>query len=101
MRYSIPSSTKVFTLATAPLLFMLVGIQSVNLLWCQECTFYCPLRKKRRGALFHEGTDAHIHEHIHQQDLKLCLPLYYYSKVIVELEKTHTSNLTIFMVLVT
>ena len=70
MPYSIPSSTKILTLATAPFLFILVGVLclSVNLLWCQVCTFYCPLRKKRYIVL-PEGKDVHI-QHNHQRDLK-------------------------------
>ena len=59
---------------------------SVNLLWCQLCTFYCPIKKKRCTVL-HKGIDVHIQQHIHQKDLNLCLPLYYYAKVSVELEK--------------
>ena len=88
MSYSIPSSTKIPTLTTAPFLFILVGVLclSVNLLWCQVCTFYCPLRIKR-CTLLPKGTDVHIKQRIHQKDLNLCLPLYYYGKVIVELEK--------------
>ena len=95
MPYSVPISTKILTLATAPFLFISVGILclSVNLLWCQVCTFYCHLRKKR-SILLPEGTDVHIRQHIHQKDLNLCLPLYYYGKVIAELEKTQTRNLT-------
>ena len=87
MPYSIPSSTKILTLSTAPFLFVLVGVLclSVNLLWCQMCTFYCPLKKKRCTHL-PEGADVHIQQHTHQKDLNLFLPLYYYGKVIVELE---------------
>ena len=46
MPQSIPSSTKILTLATAPFLFISVGVLflSVNLLWWQACTFYCPLK---------------------------------------------------------
>ena len=40
----------------------------VNLLWCQVCTFYCPLRKTRYNIL-PEGTYVHIQEHTHQKDL--------------------------------
>ena len=85
-----------FTLATAPFLFILVGVLClpVNLLWCQLCTFYCPLS---RYTLFPEGKDVHIQQHIHKKDLKLFLPLYHYAKVIAELEKTQTRNLTVFM----
>ena len=88
MLYSIPSSTKILPLATAPFLFILVGVLclSVNFLWCQECRFYFPLTKKW-CALLPEGTDIHIQQHIHQKDLNLCLPLHYQGNVIVELEK--------------
>ena len=95
MPYSITCSTKILTLAIAPFLFILVI--SVNLLWCQVCTFYCTLRKKR-FTLFPVGTDVHTQQHIHQKDLKLCLPLYYYDKVIVELRKTQTRNSTALII---
>ena len=78
-------------------LFQLASCLSVNLLWCQECTFYCALRK--RCTVFSEGTDVHIQQYIHHIDLNLCQSLYYYGKVNVELEK-NTTNLTVFMVLV-
>ena len=60
---------------------------SVNLLWCQECIFYCDPRKKRY-TLLPEGTDIQIQQHPHnyRKDLNPCLSLYYYGKVIVELE---------------
>ena len=101
MLFSIPSSTRIFTLTTAPFLFLLVGILclSLNLLWCQLCIFYCPLRKKR-CTLLPEDLDVHIQQHIQQKNLNLFLPLYYYGKFIVELEKTQARNLTVFMVLV-
>ena len=35
---------------------------------------------------------VHIQQHIHQKDLILCLPLYYYGKVIAELQKTQARN---------
>ena len=87
MLCSIPSSTKIFNLATALFLFILVGFLclSVNLLCCQECTFYCTLWKKR-CTLLPDGTDKHIQQHIHEKDLNLCLRLYYYGKVLAELE---------------
>ena len=44
----------------------------MNLLWCQICTFYCPL-KKNRFIILPKGTDVHIQQHIHQKDLNLCL----------------------------
>ena len=64
---------------------------SVNLLWCQVCTFHCPLRKKRH--ILPEDTDVHIQLHIYQKYLNLCLTLYYYAKVIVELENKHKEML--------
>ena len=75
---------------------------SLNLLWCQECTFYCPLRNKR-SPLLPEGTDIHIQQHVYQKGLTLCLPLYYYSMAIVEFlncKKTEAGNITVYMVLV-
>ena len=83
MHYSIPSSTKTFTLAAAPFLFILVGVccLSDNLLWRQVCTFYCPLRKTR-CTLLPEGNDVYNQQHIHQKDLSLCLPLYCYGKLV-------------------
>ena len=64
-------------------LFQLPSCFSVNLLWC---TFYCVPRKKR-CTLPSEGTDVHIQQYNHQKDLNLCLSLYYFGRVIVELEK--------------
>ena len=70
MPYSITCATEIITLAIAPFcLFLLTS--SVNLLWCQVCTFYCPLRKKRFTFL-PEATDVNIQQHIHQKDLNLC-----------------------------
>ena len=84
---SIPNLIKILTLATAPfLLFQLVPCLSVNLLQCQEYTFYCAPRKKRY-TLLPESTDVHIQQHNHQKDLKPCLTLYYYGNIIVELEE--------------
>ena len=100
MPYSIPSSPKILTLPTAPFLFTLVGVLSVyEFTMASGVYIYCPFRKKR-CALLPEGTDVHIQQHIHQKDLNFCLPLCYYGKVIVELEKTQLSNLTVFMVLI-
>ena len=67
MPYSITCDTKILTLTIAP--FLLAS--SVNLLWCQVCTFYCPLWKKRFTFL-PEGTDVQIQQHINQKDLRLC-----------------------------
>ena len=74
MPYSIPSSTKIFTLATVPFLFILVGAMSV-------CGFIVP--PGRKGTLFF----LHIQLNNHQKDLNPCLSLYYYGKFIAELEK--------------
>ena len=41
----------------------------------------------KRYTLLPEGTDVHI-QHNHQKDLNLCLSLYCYGNVIVELEKS-------------
>ena len=49
---------------------------------------------------FAEGKEVHVQQHIHQKNLNLCLPLFYYGKVIVKLGKTQTRNLAVFMVLV-
>ena len=96
MSYSIPSFNKILPLTTAP---FLVPSLSANLPWCQECIFYCAPRKKR-NTLPPEGTDINIQQHNHRKDLNPCLSLYYYGKVIVELENTQTRNLTVFMVFV-
>ena len=40
-----------------------------------------------RYSYLPKGAGAHIQQHIYQKDLNFCLPLYYYAKVIVELEK--------------
>ena len=53
MSYSIPNFTKILTLATASFFLILLGALSVNLLWCQECTFYhFTLFPGRRGKFF-------------------------------------------------
>ena len=67
MPYSITYATKILTLTIAPFL----SASSVNFLWCQVCTFHCPLWKKRFTFL-PEGTDVHIQQHINQKDLNLC-----------------------------
>ena len=48
------------------------SVSCLNLLWCQVCTFYYPLRKKR-FIILPEGNDAQIQQHIHQKDLNLFL----------------------------
>ena len=45
--------------------------------------------------------NVHIQQHIHQKDVYLWLPLYYYGNVIFELEKAQTSNSTVFMLFIT
>ena len=80
-------------------LFQLVPCLSVNLPWYQECIFYCAPRKKRY-TLLPEGTDIHIQQHNCWKDLNPCLSIYYYGKVIVELQNSQTRNLTVFMVFV-
>ena len=67
---------------------------SVNLLWCQLCTFYCPLRKKS-CPLLPEVTNVHIQQIIHQKYLNLCLPSCCYGQVIFEQGKTKTRNSTV------
>ena len=74
MSYSIPSSIEILTLATAPFLL-------VNLLWCQVCTLYC--------TLLFEVTNVRFQQHIHQKDLNLRMPLFYYDKVIAEGKNTN------------
>ena len=54
---------------------------SVNLLWCQMCTFYYPFWKKR-CTLLSEVTDAHIWQHIHPKDWTLCLSLNSFAQVV-------------------
>ena len=77
-----------------------------NWLWCQVCTFYCPFRNKRYTLLekkrwtVPESINIHIQRLIYQKYLNLCLLLYYYGKVIFELEKTQARNSTVFIVLV-
>ena len=98
MPYSITCFTKILTLAKPPLLLILVGV------YCEFAMvpgvyIYCPLKKKRSN-FYPEGTDVHIQQYIHQKDLNLYLPLYYYGQVIVELDKAETLKSTAFMVLI-
>ena len=94
MAYGITCSTKILALAIAPFLLILVRVlcEYVTLPgkilsgFFFQCKLYCPLRKMRYSYL-PKGTGAHIQQHIYQKDLNFCLPLYYYAKVIVELEK--------------
>ena len=63
MPYIKPISTKILTLTTALsnnfCLFLMASFLSVNLLWCQGCTFYCAPWSKRY-TLHTEGTNVHI-----------------------------------------
>ena len=77
--------------------FLQLASSACLCLWCQICTFYCPLGKKK-CTLLPESTDVHVQQHIHQKDLNLCLQVYYYSQVIIKLEKTQTRKLSVFMV---
>ena len=48
-------------------------------------------------AVLPEGTDVHIQQHNHQKDLNLCLSLYYFGRVIVELEKYTNKDFTMML----
>ena len=87
MFYSIPSSTKIFTLTTAIFLFISVGALSVSeFAMVPGVYIYCAARKKRY-TLLPESTDINIQQHNHRKDLNPSLSLYYYGKVIItELE---------------
>ena len=63
------------------------------------CTFYCPVRKNRSTVLA-EGANIHIQQHIHHKDLNFCLPLSYYGKFIVKLEKNTNKDSSVFIVLI-
>ena len=85
MPYSVTCSTKIRTLVIIPLLFILVGILCEFAKVCVHFT----VPSGRKDALFYlRADDVHIQQHIYQKDLNLCLPLYYYAKVIALLEKT-------------
>ena len=89
MPYRITCSTKILTLARAPFLFILVGVLCE---FAMASSGYILL-----SPLLPEGKDVHIQQHFHQKDLNFCLPLYYYSKVIVESERTQTSSTLKFL----
>ena len=99
MPYSIASSTKILTLATAPFLFILIGAVCLWICYsARSAHFTLHTPRKKRYTLLPQGTDEHIQQHNHQKDLIPCLSLYHYGKVIVELEKKHKHG-TVFMVL--
>ena len=87
MSYSIPSSTKISTLTTAPFLFISVGALSV----CEFAMvpgvyiFLCP--QEKNVLLFPTHSAAQSSKRFKP------LPLYYYGKVIDELEKNTNNEL--------
>ena len=85
MPYSVTCSTNTLTLATTPLLFILIGVPCELAMVPGVYILLSP--KKKRCNLPPEGTNVHIQQHIHQKVLNFCLPLYYHCKVIAELEK--------------
>ena len=87
MPYSIPSSIKVLIYFGNSTIFVHF---SWHPLWiCYEArSVYFTVSLGRKGTLFF----LHIQLHNHQKDLNPCLWLYYYGKVIVELEKTQTTK---------
>ena len=91
MPYRITPSTEILTLTEAPFLFTLVGVLSKYAIWCKVCRFFCSLRKKSY-AIPLKGTDVHIQQLIHQKDLNICLPSYYYARVIVQLLWENTNK---------
>ena len=74
MPYSITCSTKILTLAISQFLFILVGVLFEFAMVPGVYILFFPQR------------------HIHQKDSNLSLTLYYYAKVIVELNKTQIRN---------
>ena len=88
----IPSSTKILTLTTAPFCFILVDALSVFEFPTVPGVYILLCPRKNKYTLFPDGTDILIQKHNHQKDLHHCLLLYYYGKVIAELEKTATKE---------
>ena len=80
-------------------LFQLVPCLSVNLMWFQECIFYCAPIKKR-FTLLPEGTDIHIQQHSYLKDLNPCLSLNIMATSLLNWKITQTRNLTVFKVFV-
>ena len=87
----ITCSTKILTLAIAAHFFILVGVIC-------ECAMVLGAYILLSPPI-PEGTYVHILQHIHQKELNLCQLLYYYGKVIAEIEKAQTRNSTVFMML--
>ena len=75
-------------MATASFLFILVGVLCLR---CQECTFFCPLKKKR-CTLLPEDADVHIQMYL--------LHYIVMARQLLNWRKTQTRNLTVFMMLV-
>ena len=87
------------TLAIVTFLFILVCVLCTFAVIPGVYRFYCPFKKKRCTPL-PKGTEVHIQQHIHEKDLHLCLPLNYYGKFFVKLEKAQTRNSIVFIVLI-
>ena len=93
MPYSITYSNKILTLAIAPFLFILAGVLCE---FAMVPVVYILLsHQEEEYTIFPMGTDVHIQQHIHQEDLNLCLTLHYSAKVIFDLEKKTTRNSTV------
>ena len=89
MPYSIPGSTKIliYILWQQHHFFILVGTLCVCEFAMVPGVYILLCPPGRKGTLFF----LHIQLHNHQNDLNPCLWLYYYGKVIAELEK-NTNN---------
>ena len=91
MPYGIPNSTKILVYFYNSTIFVYFG-------WYPLCLWICygarsvhfTVSPGRKGTLFF----LHIQLHNHQKDLNPCLWLYYYGKVIVELEKNKQQKKT-------
>ena len=91
MSQSITCSIKIFILAIAPFLLILVDFLCEFAMVL--CVYILLSPQEEEVHYSHEcKTDVHIQQHIHQKDLNLFLTSYGYSKVIDKLEKTQTRN---------
>ena len=101
MSYSIPSSTKILTLTTAPFLFILVGAQSVSqfamvpgvyiLLWPQESEVHSSFWRHRY---------THSAAQLSKSFKPLSVTIFLWQGHCWIGEKTQTRNLTVFIALV-
>ena len=98
MPYSIPGSTKIliYILWQQHHFFILVGTLCVCEFAMVPGVYILLCPPGRKGTLFF----LHIQLHNHQKDLNPSLWLYYYGKVIVELENNTSNRKRLFMVLV-